>query len=222
MIPPRANKQSLGNVFGQYFDAADPFGNAVDETSTKRLWAARYTWVTDEDGLPILRTVAGTTGPFGGLFPWTPKAPRKLGQWSWCFLAKITTASPLKATPIKTGTSSGWTPATDFEELEVFTSDGSNPGVGAFGLVAIGTDLGGQVPLFFQGGGAGDSAYRISVNNNDGTYVLTQYDYPGGTAGTGGIAAKEYNLAKNVPVNNYVKGSVKSDGNVWFNAPYGC
>lgn len=223
-MPPRGNKQSLGNLVAQYFDVADPMGNTVDETSTKRLFGARYTAATDADGFPVLHTVDGTDGPINGMIAWTPKSPRVLSQLSFCFPAKITTASPLKATPVKSATSGTPTMETTLDEMEVSTLDGSSPSVGTFGLVVVGSDLFSQLPIFFQGGaGTQVGTYKVTASGGAGTYTLQQYTYKNGsTIGSPVAACEELNLAPAVPVNTWVFAIKEADGVIRFSLPLGC
>lgn len=214
----------------QDFDTTDVFGGSYDETNLPINYAARYTTALDSDGIPKIQQVANTRGPVGQWICWPGIGGdgRSMAQWGQVFPAKITATGPLKAKPVKTGDGSGWTTATDMGEIAVFTSDGSSPPIGTFGLVAIGTDLFGQAPLFFVGGGAGSTPYKVITNNGDGTYVLRAYDHPnpGGTAvdGTGAsdITGLENNVALSVPPGAFVDGTTRSDGKTYFNLPIGC
>jgi hypothetical protein len=223
---PRLTRKTAGYLVGQFFDVNDLLGNAYSLSNLPTLYAARYTWVKDSVGIPILQQVANTDGFIGGWLNLPPKAPRTIGQWCQVVPAKITTTSPLKATPVNTGDGSGWSAATDLAEISCFTSDGSAPASGAFGLLVVGTERTAQNPLFFQGGGgsAGDSIFKLTSYIGAGVYGGTAYDYPGGTAGSVVTNLKELNGSPNVPTSGtfYVKASLKGDGNYWFNAPYGC
>ncbi len=221
----RINVDTLGWLIAQMHDDNDPLGVAYDTKGRAQLLlgGARYTWSTGTGGLPILKQVSGTAGPVSGLFPWPGKSPRTLAQLSWVFPAKITTASPLKATPVETGSGSGWTVATDLDEVEVYTSDGTAPSVGTFGIVVVGTELDDQKPLFFQGGGAGSATvYKITVNPGDGSYSGIPYDVPNGTALGPEISTLfELNASPNVPLNEWVQATLRPDGYSYFNLPVG-
>lgn len=221
---PRVNRQSAGYFAVQFFDATDKFGAAYDETNLPIMHGARYTWVQNEAGQIVMQTVDGTDGPVGGVLVLPPKAPRTVAQIAFGPVpVKITSASPLKATPVKTGNGSGWTVATDLDEFAVFTSDGSSPAVGTFGLALVGSELTAQTPLFFEGGGAGVKTYKVTAVTGGGVYTLQQYTSKGGTTvGSPVPLCEELNLATLVPVNAWVHGVREADGVVRFNLPLGC
>jgi hypothetical protein len=224
----RLSIQTGGFWVLQDFDTADAFGVNYDETAAVPHnrpinYGARYK-IDVVGGIPRLRRVANTTGPIGGALCLPPKAPRILAQWALgCVPAKITTASPLKATPVFSGNVTGWTTAASLDEVECYTSDGSSPAVGTFGLLVVGTELGAQAPLFFQGGGgAAVKSYQVTINNADGTYQLQEYDFKGGSpVGSPIDDCEELNLSPDVPATWWVHGVLESDGVIRFSMPFG-
>jgi hypothetical protein len=237
----RLNIQTAGFWVLQFHDEEDNQGNAYDETNRPINFAARYEKYTDEDEITTLRQVAGTKGPIGG---WMcllgDGVDRDLAYWAQAVPAKITSTSPLRATPIATGDGSGWTEAEGFEEVDVFTADGSTPDMGAFGVLLVGTEDGAQNVLFFEGGSGGGGStvkcFKVTVNNGDGTYEGVEYDEPNGTL-LGDLAhpvpLDEDNDASGVPVNQWVRAhegvSTRDIGNGdgeqtiwWFSMPFGC
>lgn len=142
----------------QDFDVGDLYGTfAYDWTNLPINYAARHGWTTNSDNHPEFGAVQDTVGPVGGwgCWPFLGSSGRFRTQWQQCFAAKITTTSPLKATPVDKSTGGVWTTSTTLDELEVATSDASVPAVGTFGFVVFGTNLGGQYPLFASVGGSG-------------------------------------------------------------------
>lgn len=224
MSLPRLNINSSGWWVLQNHDAADLFSNVYGDDSNLLInYAARYTWSTDADGFPAFGQAAATYGPVAGWICWPKAGARKMAQWAQVFPAKITTASPLKATPVKG--SSGWNVDTSLGEVQVATSDGSSPAVDTFGLVVAGSDLHNQRALFFQGGGGSTlTYYKIQANHADGTYLGQQVDYPGSgyASGSGPVdGLTEMNQSIAVPINQIVR--VHFVSNVgYFDMPFGC
>ena len=219
MSLPRLNRQSAGFVVAQVLDAADLFGVAYDETSLPIMYGARYGWVVGSDGIPIFQTVTGTVGPYSYPVIWPGKTgTRKLAQLAPVFAAKIT--SPGKATPVKTpGTTD-----TSLDEVSVVGPDNAAaPAVGTYVLVLNGSDLHSQTPIAFAGGGAASKIYKVTGAPTGSTYPLQEYGYPGSVTPIGSATTgNELNGATLVPTNHWVEGTVRSDGNIWFSAPFGC
>lgn len=228
MSLPRLNLQSAGWIVFQDFDASDPFGTAYDRTNYSGttlpiLYGARFGWVTGADGIPVFQQIASTQGIVSGFFFCPPTGSRVQGQWAQIIPAKITSTSPIKATPIKTGNGSGWSTDSTLSDFQVYTSDGSTPTLNAFGMVVVGSETGAQNPLFFQGGGNALKWFKITQNNADGTYNADQYDHPrGSTTGTSVTGMIEANLAPAVPVAAWVRASLENDGKWYFSLPLGC
>jgi hypothetical protein len=169
----RLNIQTAGWWVLQDHDVQDPFATAYTDLNRPINYAARYGITTDSDGFPAFGPVAGTRGPIGGALclPGIGGGGRNMAQWAFgCVPAKITTSGiALKATPVNTGDGTGWTPATDLAEVVCYTSDGSMPSVGTFGLLVLGTELGDQNPLFFAGSsGTGLKTYKVTLNSTGG------------------------------------------------------
>jgi hypothetical protein len=228
MTLQRLNIQSGGWWVLQFHDDEDVvWGDEYDETNRPINFAARYEHVLDADGIPIFKQVADTRGPVGQWLVWPGNTgdPGHLAQWGQVFPAILTDDDPPKAKPIDTGGLAGWVTSTEFLEIAVYLPDGMTPTVGMFGLVVVGTELGDQNPLFFPGsaGGAGSTLFKITTNNDDGTYVGHTWDCPGGSeTDDTDVDLFELNFADKVPVDTYVEATKRGDDNYWFNYPAGC
>lgn len=82
----------------------------------------------------------------------------------------------------------------------------------------------GDVKVFFPLGGSGSSTkvFKVLFNNGDGSYEGQEYDRPGGTpTGPDDVFLIENNYSDNVPAGEvdgkYVDGTLRPDGNYWFN-----
>lgn len=207
----------------QDFDVLDPFAQAMTYKDLPILGGARYAWTMSGvgiDGFPEVNQVANTQGLIGQWVIWPGKSPRVLTQINTIFAAKITTASPLKATPVKSATGGTPTMAADLDELAVSTLDGSSPTIGTFGVVVAGSDLTKQSTLFFAGG-VGSAVYKITVNSGGGVYKGKPVDYPGASLGSEVSNLKELNSSVSVPAGQFVECTLRPDGNYWFSMPFG-
>lgn len=228
MSLPRLNRQSAGWWVLQDFDATDLFGNDYDETNRPINFAARYGWVTDDDGIPNFLQVAdgdgrSTAGPVAGWFCWPGVNGDGMGegriaaQWAQIFPAK--TASSSTATPL----SDAATVDDTLAEIDVAAIDGSTLAENTYGLVLPSTSLAEQIALFVPLGGGGGAANvfwgKVTANNADGTYVYNRTQGGAGASdvdGETGLTATEANLSPYCPEGRYCLFATGVDGNDYF------
>lgn len=119
--------------------------------------------------------------------------------------------------------------------VDVYDAGYDNP-VTRQGLEAVTVDpaftpaLQAPISVFFTrfanyifGSGVGSTLYKVKFNHLDGSYDIHQYDFPNGTAvDSNDITGYELNGSQAVPIGQWVEGTRRGDGNVWFSMPFGC
>lgn len=208
----------------QCFDAVDQWGVARNYKKLPIGFGSRYSEPAAAgalDGIPELGQVALTQGPIGGWICWpgVGGGGRKLAQWAQAFAVKITSASPMKATPIEKFSGGAWAVDATLAEQQVYTQDGVDAAVGTFGLVVAGTDLFSQQLLFFQGGSGGgtpDFPAKIVTNPGAGSYTFAEVDPATNVVLGGGRTGTAKERGRSAAVNPGQQVDIKTYGGAYY------
>jgi hypothetical protein len=124
-------------------DSQDLQGNAYSDWNNVRplLYAAKFSWTKDSDGVPQFKQVDNTLGAWGSFLYLKPGGTsRKLGQWAaGGVLCKVTSTGPLKVTPVK---NTSFALDADLSDFAVTAVTGYSPANGDLVVARQLSDLG--------------------------------------------------------------------------------